>query len=715
MNNDIFSGCSWLTFPDTDANLTRSRFQLGQYKKVSVCITALGYFEAYLNGSPLSDEKFIPAMSEYEKRDLTTINMPTRDEFDFRIYFYEYDVTPLVKTGENLLAVHIGAGWYGQHRSLNEGMSKWGDNLLVFTITAEKEDGTKDIIRSSPDNTKWKKSFILESSLYFGEYQDARAYEDGWKDVSFDDSSWAECAVRKAPESRLCKCDFPSDRVIRSLTPVKLRSFGDTAIYDIGETAAGYLVITFDEEARTNDTVTVRYADALKEDDSLEFHYCGGTSRMQRDFFICAPDKGLKEFYPHFTWHAGRYIEVTGRANAVRFDVIHSDIKQVSTFTSDNEMLNWLFDAYIRTQTDNVHGCIPSDCPHRERLGYTGDGQLTCGAVMSVFDAREMYRKWCRDIRDTQDKKGGHVQHTAPFYGGGGGPGGWGGAACIVPYRYYEFYNDITMLEDSFDSMKAYIGYLLRHCENGLVTSAEPGGWCLGDWCPPHNDVKIPESFVNTYFLAKCAKITAKTASILGAAEEAEYKEIAVNAEKALYDHFFDESTGSFCEGTQGADAFAIDLGIGNEKTLAALTEKYSTIADFDTGIFGTYLLIKVLFEKGYGNIAFRLLTSKGENTFFNMKAHGATTLWENWDGCDSRCHPMFGALIECFFSGFLGIRSFKPGFSEISISPADIPELKKIHGSFGTVNGTVTVDITTSSDGTRNLSVSVPDTIRMI
>lgn len=704
-----FTGCQWLTFPEVDVNITRTVFDAKNVRKAELAMTALGYYEAFLNGTPLSDDKFFPPMSNYEKRDLSVIHMPIFDEMDYRIYYATYDVTAFLSEGKNVLAVRIGAGWYGQHKSPNEGMRKWGDNLLVLRLTLTDADGNVKEICSSPDNTKWNNSFIKESSLYYGEYQDAALFERNWVLPLYNDDEWLTPDVRPMPEAKLCPADFPRDRVVRTITPKVIYTFGDRKIYDIGEEAAGYAVVTFPEQARKNEVAETRYADELNEDGSLNFHYCGGTNRMQRDRFIYA-DTGVEEFYPHFTWHAARYIELTGIAEIKEYRVVQTDLPQLSEFHSDNETLNWIFDAYVRTQQANVHGCVPSDCPHRERLGYTGDGQLTCGAVMSVFDARELYRKWARDIRDCQDNVGGHVQHTSPFYGGGGGPGGWGGAACILPWRYYQFYNDKEMLAISYDSMKAYLGYMVRHSEDGLVTSAEPGGWCLGDWCAPHNRNEIPEPFVNTYFLKLCAEITAKTAAIFGHTEDvAVYEKLAADSADALIRYYYDDATGSFCGGTQGADAFALDIGLGDERTVQNLVNKYEALGAQDTGIFGTYLLIKVLFETGNGSLAFRLLTNEGEISFFNMKKHGATTLWENWDGCDSRCHPMFGAVVELFFSEILGIKRYndEPGYSKVTISPADIPELKEVRGKLWTADGEIEVDLTTDSAGNRMINIS--------
>lgn len=695
--NDLLNFAHWLHFDSGDAHMTRTVFSLKEKPvRAALTITALGYFEAFINGKALSENKFTPPMSEYEKRDLTGTHMPTSDIFSYRIYYYEYDITEKLAVGKNVLGAHIGAGWYGQHTSPNEGMPKWGDNTLVFALEITYKDGTVEHIYSSKENTKFKQGYILSSKLYSGEVHDYSLYEADFFTPEYKEKDLLPCSERVSPDSELCPVDFPPDRVLRTVKPVLLSENGDRRLYDIGETAAGYAVVRFTTDRKSVMAVT-RYADALKEDGTPEYHYAGGTERMQNDVFLSGGSTET-ECYPHFTWHAARYIELTGEAELAEYRLISTDLKQISTFESDNETLNWIFNAYVRTQLANVHGCVPSDCPHRERLGYTGDGQLTCGAVMSVFDARKLYKKWMRDIRDSQSKTNGHVQHTAPFYGGGGGPGGWGGAACIVPWRYYEFYADKSVLQDSYESMKAYIGYMLDHCEDGLVTHAEKGGWCLGDWCPPHNDVKIPASYVNTYFLAKCAGIVEKTAGVLKKDDDGEYyAAIKAAAEAALIRHFYNAATHNFCDDTQGANAFALDLDLGDEVTLKNTVEKYSALKEFDTGIFGTDLLIRALFRGGEAQLAFDLLTNEKEISFYNMKRGGATTLWENWDGCDSRCHPMFGAVTEYFFSGILGIKKVNgAGFEKVTIAPPIIPGLENVSGTLGTANGNITVKVTT-------------------
>ena len=707
----VFDNAQMLTFdPQDSAVLTRTGFIAVDVEAAVLRITALGYFTPYVNGQRLSDGELTPPKSDYAQRDLTVCSYPIRDTMSHRIYYYEYDITDLLQKGENVLSAHIGAGWYADSKNPAEGIPRWGDNMLLFSLLLYRADGTLEEVASSANNTRWQKSWVRDTSLYYGEYQDFNFYDPDWNKPGFNDMRWKRPKETEKPLSFFQRADFPADRMCGAIAPKEVRRYAGHILYDLGEIASGWPVVKALDQNRTNVRVILRYGDVLSEDGAFILRHTGGDWREQTDCYLLTPAAKGSEVHPLFTWHASRYIELTGSAELVTFIKVHTPLEQVGFFESDNKTLNWLFEAYVRTQRANFHGSIPSDCPHRERLGYTGDGQLCSAAAMRVFDMRQAYKKWMRDIRDCQDIYNGHVQHTAPFFGGGGGPGGWGGAAIIVPWRYYEAYNDLSALSDAYSSMKAFLGYLLAHCENGLVTHEEEGGWCLGDWCPPKNDVKIPPDFVNTYFLIKCAGICKRTAALLDKPDDAAYFENAENeTREAFINVYFDNVTGSFIGGVQGADAFAIDLGLGDERTKENLISKYAALGEFDTGIFGTDILIRTLFALGEGALAFRLLTNETENSFYNMMRGGENTLWENWDGCDSRCHPMFGAVIEYLFSEILGIKRFedRPGFTDIVIDPADIPGLNA-KGSFQTPVGTVTVEVRMDENGKRNLKYDV-------
>lgn len=403
-----------------------------------------------------------------------------------------------------------------------------------------------------------------------------------------------------------------------------------------------------------------------------------------------------------FTWFCFRYFEVTANCNIGDCLVVHSDVEINSNFKSDNEILNWYYTAFIRSQLANMHCGVPSDCPHIERKGYTGDGQLLCNAVMTYLDAEEFYKKWIYDISDCQDKKTGHIQYTAPFYPCGGGPGGWGCAIVNVPYEYYRHYRNITVLSELYPQMLKYFEYLDAHSKNDLVVSDRENVWCLGEWCTPEqtvlnefDGVKIPKPYVNTYFYIKSLKQVCEIAELLNkTADIPLLKEKIKIKSLSLCREYYNPETGNFCNNVQGANAFAVDLGLGDKRTLINTAAHYKKIGHFDTGIFGTDIVTRILFENGYGNIAVKLLTSKNAVSFYNEMQLGATTLLECWNGTRSHCHPMFGAASVYLAEFILGVRMPRNlTDTDIIISPVLTDTVKSASGYVTTMHGKICID----------------------
>lgn len=638
--NLVFDGAEWVQFHgENQAVIVRQDFFVQKKSAAELFVSGLGFCEIYINGKSISDRVLAPAWTNYVKSATETMSYPIFDTMTNRILYERIDVSKYLKKGRNTIVCHVGGGWFCQSECPNEGVKPYGDLLLCFKLMQGDE-----VLVSSGRETKYRKSFVTRANLYYGEDHDSRLGGYDFSDTAYDCEIWTNAEIVKAPLSVLEEQQCTPDRIIRKLKPECIFKRGDYAIYDIGENVSGYPVVEFIDDAYTGESCTLRFAEELNEDGGLAFHSAGGEFRMQKDTYIY--DNKCKEFYPRFTWHGARYFDVLGRVEVKEYRVVHTDIKPIVKFKSSNETLQWIFDAYMRTQMNNVHCCVPSDCPHRERLGYTGDGQLTVNSVMTCFDAEGMYRKWLQDIADCQDIYNGHVQHTAPFYGGGGGPGGWGGAMVIVPYAFYKHYGDKAIIEKYYPNMLMYFDYLEEHSENGLVVREEAGGWCLGDWCSPEDRNLIPEPFVNTYFYLKTLSMAIELSAVLGKSCK-ELKARYEKVKKAFLDKYYDKKTGTFYGSTEACDAYGYDLGLGNEKTLKAIVDKYTKLGEFDTGIFGTDILIRTLCENGYKDLAFKLLTSESENTFYNMKKHGATTLWENWNGAYSHSHPMFGAVVE--------------------------------------------------------------------
>ena len=688
---DEFEGASWVTHSERlPAFAAKKSFRADDIARAVIRVSALGFGEFFLNGRRLTDDLLLPALSNYEKRDLSCASYPIYDVMTQRVYYLEFDVTDSLADGENEFMCHVGNGWYGRDNvTHSEGMPVWGKNKLIFRIFLYGRDGSvREVV--SDEGVLCSPTYVKASDIYLGETIDATVSPE-----------WTPAVLDRMPPALFCLQDFPGDRVDFSVKPVFIRKVGEGRLYDLGASLAGRWVVRFNKTARPGDKAVVTCADRINPDGTFVQRHSGGDGRAVRDTFIYGGED--IEFYPVFTWHACTYVLIEGDAELVRFETVYSPVKRTAEFHADNKVLQWLFDAYVLTQNDNIHSMVPSDCPHRERLGYTGDGQLASGACMTIFDSEKMYRKWMEDIADCQDIYNGHVQHTAPFLGGGGGPGGWGGAICIVPWHFYQKFGDASVPAKYYERMKLYLKYMEEHSENGIVVREEEGGWCLGDWCPPDNDIKITPEFVNTYFNLKCIDIVIKISRMLGRADDTAYYTGRYEYIRgAFIREYYDESTGSFLEGLQGADAFALDLGLGDERTLSNLVMKYSRLVTFDTGIFGTDILIRVLFERGYPALAAAILTNTQGTSFANMMRHGAGTLWENWDGCDSRNHPMFGAVCEYLFTEILGIRQ-KPGtagFSDVEIKPAYLPELGAVSGSIETVNGRISVSVSYNQDG---------------
>ena len=580
--------------------------------------------------------------------------------------------------------------------------TKYGGIKLCYKIDAEDRDG-KLYTFVSDEKLLWRQSRITENNIYFGEAHDMDLSDeltarDGFKKVI------------KAPahETEFFIQDCPADRVTRIIEPKKLADLGAVSVYDMGENISGYPVVAATEDGAY---ITVRCSEEINADGTLNFDSCD-PGQIQCDEYRNA--KKGEECMPWFTWHGFRYFELTNNAKPVRCEVVHSDCAVTSAFESDSEMLNWLYDAYIRTQLCNMHSGVPSDCPHIERLGYTGDGQLCCEAAMMLLDSQKFYQKWLEDISDCQSTDNGHVQHTAPFMGGGGGPAGWGGAIAVVPYEMYKIYGDRETFRRYLPKILRYFDYLDSRSSGGLVCREEQGGWCLGDWCTPE-PIAICEPFVNTALCVKQMLMTKEAAEAIGENETAQMLGRRIEEKRqAILNAYYSPQTGSFIGDVQGANSFATDIGLGGERTYENTRKKYSAADSFDTGIFGTDILTRVLFERGDANTAFRLLTSEGKGSFYNMKKQGATTIWENWDGERSHSHPMFGAATRYLFSFILGITQEKTsaGYEHILIAPQIPDGLNYASGHITTVRGKISVTFKRTESGA-DFYVTVPQRAR--
>jgi len=680
-NNTMFcKQAKWLGCgKEFSAPLIIKTFTANKAQKAVIDICGLGYYELFINGKRVGDEFFKPAVSDYSDRDFTGFAYPLPDKTSHTIYYNTHDITAYLKEGKNVLAVLLGNGFYRQKQRNCEGNTWFGEELLLRYDLRIKEDGNTRRVYSDGTESVFH-SFIEENNLFFGEVQDYAAFDFALLESGKGVKKGSSVRVVASPKAKLLKQRSKNDGVYKIIQPKLIRKTAESALYDFGENISGFVCFT-----AKSSLVKVRHAEVLDQNGNLDFSTTGGDWLVPDCVYKNAQGRAV---HPWFTWAGFRYAEIFGEVENVEAWFVCAKVKATAEFTCGNENINWLFDAFIRTQRGNMHGGVPSDCPHRERLGYTGDGQLTAETVMMLFDSRSFYEKWIRDIADCQDVNSGHVQHTAPFFGGGGGPGGWGGAMVLVPYAYYKVYNDKKILKKYYANMLAYLRCMETFCEGDLVVKEREKGWCLGDWCTP-DKVALPEPFVNTFYYVRCMELAQEIGGLIG--EKTDFCEEIARKKLALKSAYFDHATGDFCENVQGANAFALLIGLGDERTKTNLLRKYEKLGAFDTGIFGTDILTEYLAKIGEVQLLYKLLSHEEYPSFGYMRKQGATTLWETWKGEVSHNHPMFGACIKQLFYGLLGLQA-DAGFANVTLSPKYIDGIGFIRAKLRLPSGTLRV-----------------------
>ena len=700
--------------------ILRSRFTAGAtVKKATLRVLGLGFFHCYINGREITEDAFLPLNTDFEPRE----NYPTEEVLTgHRVYVPEYDVTALVRPGSNLLALHFGGGWYTfndvgdwcdftqNSEQYNAPNARFGDPKAIFRLVIEDENGVHEAVSSTADRIG--ASFVSTYHFTQTERQDYTGWDDACLDADWDDSSWGFALPAREPDTDYLFCDCPADRFEPLAPAACLLRDGNTACYDAGKNASQVPVLRL--TAPAGETVTVLFSEERTPEGAPICH--SSPDNNDRRFgwnqsFSVVSDGSGRVVTPAFTWFGFRYFSVKGGAEVLGTRMVHANVAVTADFECDNEDLNWMFKAFVNTQLSNMHAGIPSDCPHIERRGYTGDGQLICHAAMDILDARAFYHKWIADIGDCQDTLTGHVQYTAPYTRCGGGPGGWGCAIVEVPWQYYLHYGDIEPAARLYPQMLRYFDFLEAHSEGKLVTSDKAGQWCLGDWCTPIQ-VALPAPFVNNYFYIRSLLRTIEIARLTGHEEDIPMLEARVAERRAAVKAaYFNTWDSNFIGGLQGANAFALDMGVGDETTLANMVKYYTADGCYDTGIFGTEIVTRVLFERGEGELAAKLMTARTGNSYAGMRDAGATTLWEYWpegNAVRSLNHPMFGAVAACLFDWLLGIQG-TPGYTSLRIAPVLPSGLNHARGKRVLPTGEVRV-AWQKKDGMAEFTITVPE-----
>jgi len=714
-------------YREDPAPLFRKEFRVsGGIMKARLYISGLGWYEARLNGGRVGDRLLDPAWTNYDKR----------------VFYSVYDVTDQLRRGDNCLGVALGNGWYNPlplrmwGRRNIRGALPTGRPRFIAMLYLEHNDGKVERVISSPE---WKTAEgpILRNSIYLGELYDARRELDTWDCPGFDDHLWRPASLADSPKGILQSQPLPPIRqtkLIRQPADITEPVPG-TLICDMGVNFTGLASFSFKELPRGT-VVEMRYGELLREDGSLNpmtsvagqikgMRSAEGGEQMpiggpgapsvawQGDTYI-AKGGETETYSPTFTFHAFRYVEITGlpsvenlvRVQGHRFQ---SDLETAGTFASGNPLLGQIDAMCDQTFRSNVMG-VQSDCPHRERFGYGGDLVVTADAFLMHYDMANFYAKVARDWADAA-RPDGMLTDTAPFVGIQYCGVGWAMAHPYLLAQLYRYYGDSKLMEEQYDVASRWLDLVTASTPDHLI----PRG--LSD----HEALETaPAPVMVTPLYYESARILASLAGTLGKIQDAKrYEALAASIRAAYIDKYFDAVTGKVGPGTQASQAFALQLDMlpedSRERAVDYLINYIKTEHEgrLSTGIFGTNYLLDYLSRSGHADTAYALVNHKEWPGWGFMLANGATTLWEHWkfsDNTYSHNHPMFGSVSQWLYHHVAGIRPAPDavGFDHAIIAPQPVPGLNHASARYHSVRGEIASSWKQSAD-LFSLTIEIP------
>ncbi|WP_461091501.1 family 78 glycoside hydrolase catalytic domain [Spirosoma gilvum] len=681
-------------------------------KRAVVYTTGLGYFEFYVNGQKASDDYLVPNQTNYGKRPQlpeALISLP--DEFRaYQVMYLAYDITARLRAGKNMIGAILGNGFYNDPKFWT---ASYGSPRFIAQLHLTYDDGTEAVIVS---DKSWKaaKSAIISDLVYDGEIYDARQEQPDWCMPSYDDSKWESVVNRKAPYGELVAHTAPVDKITNVYQPVSVEKL-----------ANGNYKVMFPEEISgwvRLKNVTGPAGHTIK----MTFN---ANQYSGENTYTFSGKKG-ESYAPRFNWFVFSGVEISNwpgelKAENIQAEAVNTAVTESAVFETSNQLFNQINTIWKRSQLDNMHGGIASDCPHRERSAYTGDAQVACQTVMHNFDVRAFYTKWMRDIVSAQIPATGYVPNGAPWQPGCGGGVAWGAAVQIIPWEFYQQYGDKDMLERSYEGMLGYIRYMQTWVNaEGIMHSQRTGKdgkplqwWNLGEWAGLKT--MPPNELVHTFYFWLCSDITAKTAAVLGkTAEAATYKALADKTRETFLTTFYDQQNGTF--GKYGANIFALKMGVRPDQYPRVIQALKNDIAEagghLDTGIFGTRYFFEVLADNGLQALAYEAMNKTTEPSFGHWIALGSTTTREEWDTTGSHNHPMFGGGISWFYTRLAGLRSddTQTGYRQLIVKPMPVADLTSAKYLTETPYGKAGVDWRKGTSFTMTVTVPVGSTAKV-
>ncbi len=652
--------------------------------KIRIC--GLGYYELHINGADIT-KGFMA---------------PYRSNPDHFVYYDDYDIISHLQNGKNVIGVILGNGFQNALGGYIWDLDKapWrGAPQVTFLLELEFADGEKREI-SAESGTKTAPSPILFDDVHFGEYYDARKEIPGWDLPDYDDDSWQMAEEAPTPRGKAALCEVEPIVLRETFRPVTITPYEDGYIYEFPVNAAGLCRMKI-QNTKEGQEVRLRHFEMMLDGKPYwkGIRFDVERDLYQEDLYICGGRKA-EEHIPRFTYHGFRFVYVTGitpeqaAPDLLEFLVISSDIRQIGEFHCDDPVANSIQTATLRSDISNFH-YFPTDCPQREKNGWTGDASLSAEQMLLNFSVENSLREWMRNIYKAINEKGqlpGIVPTAGWGYHWGNGPA-WDNVLVNLPCAIYQYRGDRSVLEELAVPLMRYLTYLYtRLDERGLVTFG------LGDYLQPSliaDEHETPVEITNSILTADIAEKAAFVYDVLGMPAQKQY---AVSLRKrmitSIREHLLDLKTLSFLPDTQTAQAMAIFYRVFTEEEkpdavrhLVELIE--AADGHFKTGILGGRVIFRVLAENGYADLAYHMIVRPEYPSYGNWIARGATALREQFWADDhimvgSINHHFWGDVSAWFYTypGGIRVNPTRRDISHVNVAPVFPKKLNRVEVS---------------------------------
>ena len=674
-------------------------------------VSGLGQYSAYINGIEVApDELLKPALSDYRKR----------------VYFSTYDVTEMLRNGNNAIGIILAGGRYTAMRynatnpnwDFTDNVLHFGTPRMILQLEITLADGRKQLIVSDESWKITNRGPIRTSNEYDGETYDENYELGDWTLPNYNDNSWLQAEFVTAPNGTLTPQPNPNIKIQDSLTPVSIFKKDDAWILDMGQNMVGVLQINLDGQ-QPGDTITLRFAENLYPDSTLDVRNLRGAEATDR--YIVSKNCQLSivnyqlTWHPMFTYHGFRYVAIQGLRdipNPTNFRglVFYDEMQTTGTFETSNEILN----AVYRNAYWGIRGnyrSMPTDCPQRdERMGWTGDRATGCFGESYIFDNHSLYSKWLVDGEDCQLENGCISDVFPPYWRNYTNSMTWPGAFITVADMIYTRFGDDKPIREHYPAMKKWLEFMKdKYMIDGIMYRDQYGDWCMPPESPElihsrDRDRRTRKMVIATPYYCYLAGKMAKFAEILGLADDAEYFKNEISASTEAYNaHYLNHQTWRYDNNTVTANILPLYFGMvpeGHEndvfENIVNSTEDMHD-SHVSTGVVGIQFLMRTLTDYGRADLALKIATNDTYPSWGYMVRNGATTIWELWNGntadpsMNSANHVMLlGDLILWEYEYLGGIRALEPGYKKIQLKPYPIEGLEFVNCSYNSVSGLI-------------------------